>query len=99
MWFKIDSENGVVGEYKILIKIESNVTSKEISLNLTIAPVKFPDVPDYNLAMWDGAVDVQRAITSANIEKAFEEGITVQMAHKSYVEKCRVEWLLSKGEL
>jgi predicted dehydrogenase len=30
--------------------------------------------------------------TSCNIEKAFEEGVTVLMAHKSYVEKRRVEW-------
>lgn len=30
--------------------------------------------------------------TSDNIERAFEEGITILMAHKSYVEKRRVEW-------
>lgn len=30
--------------------------------------------------------------TSDNIERAFEEGVTVLMAHKSYVEKRRVEW-------
>ncbi len=30
--------------------------------------------------------------TSANIERAFEEGVTVLMAQKSYVEKRRVEW-------
>ena len=29
---------------------------------------------------------------SGDIEKAFEEGITVLMAHKSYIEKRRVEW-------
>jgi hypothetical protein len=29
---------------------------------------------------------------SANIQKAFEEGVTCIMAHKSYVEKRRVEW-------
>ncbi len=30
--------------------------------------------------------------TSANIERAFEEGVTVLMAQKSYIEKRRVEW-------
>ena len=30
--------------------------------------------------------------TSANIERAFEEGMTILMAQKSYVEKRRVEW-------
>jgi predicted dehydrogenase len=30
--------------------------------------------------------------TSANIEMAFQEGITCVMAHKAYVEKRRVEW-------
>jgi hypothetical protein len=29
---------------------------------------------------------------SANIEKAFEEGVACLMAHKSYVEKRRTEW-------
>jgi predicted dehydrogenase len=29
---------------------------------------------------------------SCNIERAFEEGVTCLMAHKSYVEKRRVEW-------
>lgn len=29
---------------------------------------------------------------SANIERAFEEGVTCLMAHRSYVEKRRVEW-------
>ena len=31
-------------------------------------------------------------VTSANIERAFEEGITCVMATKSYLEKRRVEW-------
>ena len=31
-------------------------------------------------------------IPSANIERAFEEGVTCLMAHRSYVEKRRVEW-------
>jgi hypothetical protein len=30
--------------------------------------------------------------TSANIERAFEEGVACLMAHKSYVEKRRTEW-------
>lgn len=29
---------------------------------------------------------------SANIERAFEEGMTISMAHRSYVEKRRTEW-------
>lgn len=32
------------------------------------------------------------AVPSANIERAFEEGVTCLMAHRSYVEKRRVEW-------
>jgi predicted dehydrogenase len=30
--------------------------------------------------------------TSANIERAFEEGVTIVMAQKAYIEKRRVEW-------
>ena len=36
---------------------------------------------------------------SADIEKAFEEGITCQMAHKSYLEKRRVEWDPAKKKI
>ena len=31
-------------------------------------------------------------VPSANIEKAYEEGIASVMAHRSYVEKRRMEW-------
>ena len=30
--------------------------------------------------------------TSANIERAYEEGATILMAHKSYVENRRTNW-------
>ncbi len=30
--------------------------------------------------------------TSANIERSFEEGVAVQMAHKAYIEKRQVRW-------
>ena len=37
--------------------------------------------------------------TSANIERAFEEGVAVLMAHKSYMEKRRVEWDPTKRKI
>jgi predicted dehydrogenase len=49
------------------------------------------DVTHLHLKEW---LDVIRhgGQVSDDIEKAYEEGITILMAHKSYVEKRRVEW-------
>ena len=49
------------------------------------------DVTHLHLKEW---IDCIRngGTPSDDIEKAFEEGITVLMAHKSYLEKRRVEW-------
>lgn len=49
------------------------------------------DVTHLHLKEW---IDCIRngGSTSSNIEMAFEEGVTVLMAHKSYLEKRRVEW-------
>ncbi len=37
--------------------------------------------------------------TTANIERTFEEGVASMMAHKSYIEKRRVEWDPVKGKI
>ena len=49
------------------------------------------DVTHLHLKEW---IDCIRngGVPSANIERAFEEGVTCLMAHKSYIEKRRVEW-------
>jgi len=49
------------------------------------------DVTHLHIKEW---IDCIRngGIPSANIDRAFEEGVTCLMAHKSYIEKRRVEW-------
>jgi predicted dehydrogenase len=49
------------------------------------------DITHLHLREW---IDCIRngGVPSANIEKAYEEGIASVMAHRSYVEKRRVEW-------
>jgi predicted dehydrogenase len=49
------------------------------------------DVTHLHIKEW---IDCIRsgATTSANIERAFEEGATILMAHKSYVERRRTAW-------
>ena len=49
------------------------------------------DVTHLHLKEWINCIRIGGE-TSDNIERAFEEGITILMAHKSYVEKRRVEW-------
>ena len=60
-------------------------------LTSTMIGGRIIDVTHLHLKEW---IDCIRngGIPSDDIEKAFEEGITVLMAHKSYIEKRRVEW-------
>lgn len=60
-------------------------------LTSTMIGGRIVDVTHLHLKEW---IDCIRngGTPSDDIEKAFEEGITVLMAHKSYIEKRRVEW-------
>lgn len=60
-------------------------------LTSTVVNGKTVDVTHLHLKEW---IDCIRngGETSANIDMAFEEGITILMAQKSYIEKRRVEW-------
>ena len=49
------------------------------------------DVTHLHLKEWINCIR-NGGIPSDDIEKSFEEGVTVLMAHKSYLEKRRVEW-------
>ncbi len=73
VWFMVNSKDVVAGKYEILVKIESDVSSKEFPFKLTIAPIEFPNKPDYNLAMFDYAADMGRAITAENQKAAIED--------------------------
>ena len=52
---------------------------------------RFVDVTHLHIKEWLDCIRYGGE-TTANIERAFEEGVTCQMAHKSYLEKRRVEW-------
>ncbi len=72
----------------------SSATEKYYSsrgLTSTVINGRNIDVTHLHLKEW---IDCIRTggIPSDNIDLAFEEGITILMAHKSYVEKRRVEW-------
>jgi hypothetical protein len=49
------------------------------------------DVTHLHIKEWIDAIR-NGGQTSANIERAFEEGVACVMANKSYLEKRRVEW-------
>ncbi len=49
------------------------------------------DITHLHLKEWLSCIR-KGGVPSTNIEMAFEEGVTCIMAHKSYVEKRRVEW-------
>ena len=49
------------------------------------------DVTHLHIKEWIDAIR-HGGQTSANIERAFKEGVACMMAHKSYLEKRRVEW-------
>jgi hypothetical protein len=60
-------------------------------LTSTIINGRRIDITHLHLKEW---IDCIRhgGTPSVDIEKSFEEGVTVLMAHKSYLEKRRVEW-------
>jgi len=60
-------------------------------LTSTVINGKEVDVTHLHIKEWINCIR-NGGTPSDNIEKAFEEGITVLMAHKSYLEKRRVEW-------
>ncbi len=60
-------------------------------LTYTYMDGRFIDVTHLHIKEWFDSIRYGGE-TTANIERAFEEGVTIQMAHKSYIEKRRVEW-------
>jgi predicted dehydrogenase len=60
-------------------------------LTSTVINGKRVDVTHLHIKEWINCIR-NGGETSANIERAFEEGVTILMAHKSYIEKRRVEW-------
>jgi predicted dehydrogenase len=60
-------------------------------LTSTVVNGREVDVTHLHIREWINCIR-NGGETSDNIDRAFEEGITVLMAHKSYVEKRRVEW-------
>lgn len=77
-------------------KIDAVTTATEkyyASRGLTTTTIngRIVDITYLHIKEW---IDCIRsgATPSANIERAFEEGVTCLMAHLSYVEKRRVEW-------
>ena len=63
----------------------------ERGLDSTVVNGRQVDLVHLHLKEW---IDCIRSggTPSANIDHAFEEGITCLMAHRSYVEKRRIEW-------
>jgi predicted dehydrogenase len=60
-------------------------------LTSTVINGRNVDVTHLHLKEWINCIR-NGGTPSSDIEKAFEEGITILMAHKSYIEKRRVEW-------
>ncbi len=60
-------------------------------LTSTVINGKRVDVTHLHIKEWINCIR-HGGETSANIYRAFEEGVTILMAQKSYVEKRRVEW-------
>jgi predicted dehydrogenase len=60
-------------------------------LNTTSINGRHVDVTHLHIKEWIDSIR-NGEVPSANIERAFEEGVTCLMAHRVYVEKRRVEW-------
>lgn len=101
--YKKQIESGLIDPNSPMITISPNsgsidavssATEKYYSsrgLTSTYINGKPVDVTHLHLKEWINCIR-NGGTPSDNIERAFEEGITILMAHKSYVEKRRVEW-------
>ncbi|RIJ45414.1 gfo/Idh/MocA family oxidoreductase [Maribellus luteus] len=101
--FKKQLENGTINPSEPLLTLNPNsgnvdavtsATEKYYSsrgLTYTYVDGKQVDVTHLHLKEWLDCIRSGETPT-ANIERAFEEGITIVMAHRSYLEKRTVEW-------
>jgi hypothetical protein len=80
---------GVAGIDAVSSPTEQYYASR--GLSTTVVGNKLIDIVHLHLKEWLDCIR-NGGTTSANIEKAFEEGVTILMAHKSYLEKRRVTW-------
>jgi len=73
--------------------ITSSTEKYYASRGLTTTSIngKSVDVTHLHLKEWINCIR-NGGTTSANIERAFEEGVACLMAHKSYMEKRQVIW-------
>ena len=101
--YKLQMENGVLPSSGPILYIKPGngkvdaVTSAtaqyyaERGLDKTFINGKEVDIVHLHIKEWLNCIR-NGGTPSANIDRAFEEGITCIMAHRSYVEKRRMEW-------
>ncbi len=101
--YKKQIEQGLISTSEPMISLNSNsgkvdavsgATSKYYTargLTTTTIDGRQVDTTYLHIKEWLDCIR-NGGVTSANIERAFEEGITCVMATKSYTEKRRVEW-------
>jgi len=101
--FKKQKEEGIIPESGPMIYIKPGIGKVDAvtsataqyyadrGLDKTFMNGREVDVVHLHIREWLNCIRYG-GVPSANIERAFEEGIACLMAHRSYVEKRRVEW-------
>lgn len=101
--YKRQIESGIIDTSAPMISIQpgsgkvdavSSATAKYYAargLTTTNINGKYVDVTHLHLKEWINCIR-HGGTPSVNIERAFEEGVTCLMAHKSYIEKRQVMW-------
>lgn len=89
VWFMVDSEKVKAGKYAIPIKISTGNILKNVTFNLNVAPVYFPEKRKHNLAMFDYAGSLGRAVVASNQKAAI----------KDMQDHLVTRFLMSKGSL
>jgi hypothetical protein len=101
--FKKQKEEGIIPESGPMIYIKPGIGKVDAvtsataqyyadrGLDKTFMNGREVDVVHLHIKEWLNCIRYG-GVPSANIERAFEEGIACLMAHRSYVEKRRVVW-------
>lgn len=66
IWLSFFPKQIEAGDYQGRIKATGDTWQDGLDLNLTIAPIRFPDHPDFTLTMWDYIFDMRGGVTRQN---------------------------------
>jgi hypothetical protein len=90
VWLSFYPKEAKPGHYAAGIELSSGQWSGRMGLDLSIAPVRFPDQADFTLTMWDYLFDKDRSVTDGN-RAAMKELFLSRMGNMPWLNWLRIK--------